>query len=104
MITSVGRRTNAKMEIKYRNIIDSDSAYEKIERINKQNEEKEKNELLKLENEKKKLKEEKEKEKALNKANKEITRNLRKVTNSAMSSIGRQIGNAIMRGILGTKK
>ena len=47
---------------------------------------------------------EKSKEKALNKANKEITRNLRKVTNSAMSSIGRQIGNAIMRGILGTKK
>lgn len=96
--------SNGVMEIKYRNIIDSDSAYEKIERINKQNEEKEKNELLKLENEKKKLKEEKEKEKALNKANKEITRNLRKVTNSAMSSIGRQIGNAIMRGILGTKK
>lgn len=95
---------NGPMEIKYRSYIDRDSAYEKIEKINDEIERNEKEEKLRIENEKRKIKEENEKQKQINKAGKEISRNLRKVTNSAMSSIGRQIGNAIMRGILGTKK
>ena len=33
-----------------------------------------------------------------------LSKSVKKMANSAMTSIGRQLGNAIIRGILGTKK
>lgn len=85
---------NSVMETKYRNAKDAHSAYEKIEEINKAKEE----ELNKIK-EAKKAKEE-EKKRKNNPFNKAVT----KATNSALNSIGRHIGNAIVRGILGTKR
>lgn len=91
---------NGVMDTKYRQAIDRESAFEKITEINEENELKalEQKKLIEEEKEKKRLKKEaKEKENM-------ITKSVKKVTNSALSSIGRQLGNAIMRGILGTKK
>jgi hypothetical protein len=100
---------NSVMETKYRNAEDAHSAYEKIEEINKAKEEelakqkeaeqKQKEAELKKKEEAKKAKEE-EKKRKNNPFNKAVT----KATNSALNSIGRQIGNAIVRGILGTKR
>jgi len=91
---------NGTMETKYRLAIDQETAFEKLEVIN---EEKRK----KLEEEQKKIEEEKEK-KRLKKEAKEnesmISKSMKKVTNSALSTIGRQIGSAIIRGIFGTRK
>ena len=81
---------NGIMESKYRNLIDTRSAYEKINELNNQKQEETKKETPKVKQSKKQ--------------ENEITKGLRKMTNSALTSIGRQLGNAIMRGILGTKK
>ena len=81
---------NGIMESKYRNLIDTRSAYEKINELNNQKQEETKKETPKVKQSKKQ--------------ENEITKSLRKMTNSALTSIGRQLGNAIMRGILGTKK
>ena len=100
---------NSIMETKYRNSKDAHSAYEKIEEINKVKEEeqnkikeaekKQKEEELKKKEAEKKAKEE-EKKRKNNPFNKAVT----KATNSTLNSIGRHIGNAIVRGILGTKR
>lgn len=81
---------NGIMESKYRNLIDTRSAYEKINELNNQKQEETKKETPKVKQSKKQ--------------ENEITKGLKKMTNSALTSIGRQLGNAIMRGILGTKK
>lgn len=84
--------SNGSMEIKYRQVIDRNSAHEKIQEKEKIEEQQE-------------IKEKENKEKNKNKEKEsELSKSIKKMTNSAMSSIGRQIGNAIMRGILGTKK
>lgn len=102
---------NSVMELKYREFNDRESAYEKISKINDEMSKQKQEELnlkIKEKEEKEKQKQQekmlKEKEKQNKKIEKGITKSINKVTNSAMSSIGRQIGNAIIRGILGTKK
>ena len=91
---------NGMMETKYRRVLDRDSAFEKLEVINDEKRKKE-------EEEQKKIEEEKEK-KRLKKEAKEnetvISKSIKKVTNSALSTIGRKIGDAIARGIFGTRK
>ena len=91
---------NGMMETKYRTMLDRDSAFEKLEVINDEKRKKD-------EEEQKKIEEEKEK-KRLKKEAKEnetvISKSIKKVTNSALSTIGRKIGDAIARGIFGTRK
>ena len=107
---------------KYEVAVDNVSAYEIIcgekeeekkraeEEAAKLAEEKKKaeEEKKKAEEEKKKAKEEKEKakekEKKTSSAKKKTSSALSKVTNSAMTSIGREIGRSVGRGILGTLK
>lgn len=93
---------NSSMETKYRNVIDSHSAFEKIEKINQEKE----NELNRVKEEelKKKEEEKKAKEEEKRRKNDPLTKAMTKATNSALNSIGRQIGKAIVRGILGTKR
>ncbi len=105
---------NGSMEIKYRGDVDRDSAYEKIgkkeeeEKAKKEEEEKEKKlEQERLKEAKEKEKEEKERLKQEKKnANKEseLSKNIKRMTGSAMTSIGRQLGSTLIRGLLGTKK
>lgn len=93
---------NSVMETKYRNAEDAHSAYEKIEEINKAKEE----ELNKIKEAEQKQKEEakKAKEEEKKRKNNPFNKAVTKATNSALNSIGRHIGNAIVRGILGTKR
>ena len=93
---------NSVMETKYRNAEDAHSAYEKIEEINKAKEE----ELNKIKEAEQKQKEEakKAKEEEKKRKNNPFNKVVTKATNSALNSIGRHIGNAIVRGILGTKR
>lgn len=88
---------NSVMESKYRRSVDNISAYEKLEQKEIKEKELEKNKKI-LEEERKK------EEKNRIKTEIEISKGIRKMTNSALSSIGRQLGNAIMRGIFGQKK
>lgn len=98
---------NGSMEMKYRNIIDRETAFEKLEDINEEIRKQKEEDLRIQEEAKKKEKEEKEK-KRLKRESKEneseLSKSVKKVANSFMTSIGRQLGNAIIRGILGTKK
>lgn len=77
---------------KYGKSLDNETAYEKINQKNK---------------EVKSAKEEKEKEEQIIKSlkkNKSFTKGLKKVTNSTLSSMGREFGKSIIRGLFGTKK
>lgn len=98
---------NGSMEIKYRNIIDRETAFEKLEEINEELR-KQKEEALKAQEEIKQKELEEKKDKRLKKEAKEneseISKSVKKMANSFVTSIGRQLGNAIIRGILGTKK
>ena len=98
---------NGMMEHKYRNILDRETAHEKIEDINEIKEQQAKEELKKQEELKQKEQEEKEAKKKKKEAKENesaLSKSVKKMANSAMTSIGRQLGNAIIRGILGTKK
>ena len=85
---------------KYENYVDNESAYELITAQN----EAEAEEKRREEEEKAKEKEEKEKEKAKGKTSKKKTSYAGKVANTAMNTIGRELGKSVTRGILGTIK
>lgn len=98
---------NGLMEMKYRNIIDRETAFEKIEDINEELRIIKEEELKKQEEIKQKELEEKEKKRLKREAKEnesQISKSVKKVANSFMTSVGRQLGSAIIRGILGTKK
>lgn len=98
---------NGSMETKYRTAIDRESAFEKLEVINEEKRLQEEEILKAKEEEKRKIEEEKEKKRLKREAKENesmLSKSVKKVTNSALSTIGRQIGSAIIRGILGTKK
>ena len=80
---------------KYEELVDNESAYELITAQNEADAE-----------EKRKEEEQKEKEKEKNKKTtaKKKTSTMGKVANSAMNSIGRELGKSVTRGILGTIK
>lgn len=98
---------NGSMEIKYRTTLDRETAFEKLEDINEELRKQQEEELKRQEEIKRQQEEEKEK-KRLKKEAKEnesqVSKSVKKMANSFMTSIGRQLGNAIIRGILGTKK
>ncbi len=85
---------------KYENYVDNESAYELITAKNEADAEEKRRE----EEEKAKEKEEKEKEKAKGKTSKKKTSYAGKVANTAMNTIGRELGKSVTRGILGTIK
>jgi len=98
---------NGLMETKYRNVFDRETAFEKIEDINEEIRKQKEEELKKQEEIKQKEQEEKEAKRLKKEAKEnesELSKSVKKVANSFMTSIGRQLGNAIIRGILGTKK
>ena len=98
---------NGLMETKYRNVYDRETAFEKIEDINEEIRKQKEEELKKQEEIKQKEQEEKEAKRLKKEAKEkesELSKSVKKVANSFMTSIGRQLGNAIIRGILGTKK
>ena len=98
---------NGSMEMKYRNIVDRETAFEKLEDINEKLRKQKEEELRIQEETKKKELEEKEKRRLKKEAKEnesELSKSVKKVANSFMTSIGRQLGNAIIRGIFGTKK
>ena len=83
---------------KYENEVDDESAFEKI---NKKNEEeikvKEEEEKKKKDEKEKKLKEKQDKEKEKKKKSSPANKAVTKITNSAMNTIGRKIGNSIFK-------
>ena len=98
---------NGLMETKYRNVYDRETAFEKIEDINEEIRKQKEEELKKQEEIKQKEQEEKEAKRLKKEAKEnesELSKSVKKVANSFMTSVGRQLGNAIIRGILGTKK
>jgi len=98
---------NGLMETKYRNVFDRETAFEKIEDINEEIR-KQKEEELRVQEELKQKELQEKEAKRLKKDAKEneseLSKSVKKVANSFMTSVGRQLGNAIIRGILGTKK
>ena len=98
---------NGLMETKYRNIYDRETAFEKIEDINEEIRKQKEEELRVQEEIKQKELQEKEAKRLKKEAKEnesELSKSVKKVANSFMTSVGRQLGNAIIRGILGTKK
>lgn len=98
---------NGLMETKYRNVYDRETAFEKIEDINEEIRKQKEEELRVQEELKQKELQEKEAKRLKKEAKEnesELSKSVKKVANSFMTSIGRQLGNAIIRGILGTKK
>lgn len=93
---------------KYSRVIDSESAYEILTEKSQQEleeqrqlEEEKRLEKERLEEEKRREKEQKELDKLRNKKSSRLTP-VDRVTNSAMSAIGREIGRSLIRGILGS--
>lgn len=98
---------NGLMETKYRNVYDRETAFEKIEDINEEIRNQKEEELRIQEELKQKELQEKEAKRLKKEAKEnesELSKSVKKVANSFMTSVGRQLGNAIIRGILGTKK
>lgn len=98
---------NGLMETKYRNVYDRETAFEKIEDINEEIRKQKEEELRVQEELKQKELQEKEAKRLKKEAKEnesELSKSVKKVANSFMTSVGRQLGNAIIRGILGTKK
>lgn len=92
---------------KYNRTIDSESAYEMLTEKNQQDLEEQKRQEEKQRLEKERLEQEKAREKELKKLKNRKSSRLTpvdRVTNSAMSAIGREIGRSLIRGILGSLK
>ena len=95
--------TGSSLYYKYNQAIDRESAYEILIKRNERAIEELKLEKERLELEKMKAKEAKELEKLKSKRSSRMTP-VEKVTNSAMSAIGREIGRSLIRGVLGSLK
>ncbi|MCQ2354864.1 MAG: DUF853 domain-containing protein [Clostridia bacterium] len=89
---------------KYEVAVDNESAYEIINAENEAAEKEEERLREEAEKEKEKAAKAKEKEKEKEKAKKKTSSALSKVTNSAMNTIGREVGKSFTRGLLGTLK
>ncbi len=93
--------TSSPLYYKYDKEIDRESAYEMLIKRNESEMEELKLQKERLELEKIKAKEAKELEKLRNKKSNRLTP-VERVTNSAMSAIGREIGRSLIRGVLGS--
>lgn len=93
--------TSSPLYYKYDKEIDRESAYEMLIKRNEREMEELKLQKERLELEKIKAKEAKELEKLRNKKSNRLTP-VERVTNSAMSAIGREIGRSLIRGVLGS--
>ena len=99
--------TSSQLNKKYSKEIDRESAFEIIKEKSEQELKEDREEQARIEEEKRREKEEKEREKERNSSNRKKSGRLtstQRVTNSAMSAIGREIGRSLMRGILGSLK
>ena len=94
----------SEMGAKYDSVIDRYSAYEDLERQKALEQELEAAAAAELERQKELRRQAEEKRKAEERSRKEYERLWNRASSGFASSIGRQLGNSILRGILGGKK